>query len=242
MPPSDFNVQRTVAITGASGGLGSALARDFAAGGHRLALLGRDQTALDALVAELPATAGGHFSYAVDLLDPVASVASAAAVAGHFGRVDALLHVVGGWTGGKTVVDTPTEDLAAMLNQHVWTSFNAARAFVPHMVRNGYGRIIMVTSTAGARPSAKGGVYAIGKAGQEALMLTLSQELKGTGVTANVLQARVVDAERKKVSAPTPENAAWTTPEEFAAVIRYLMSDEGGMVNGAKIPLFGAYS
>ena len=67
---------------------------------------------------------------------------------------------------------------------------------------NGWGRVVMITSPYAARPNAKGGPYAVGKAGQEALMQTLSQELKGTGVTANLLQAKTIDAKRKKVSGP----------------------------------------
>jgi NAD(P)-dependent dehydrogenase (short-subunit alcohol dehydrogenase family) len=100
----------------------------------------------------------------------------------------------------------------------------------------------MVTSPSGVRPSAKSGLYAAGKAGQEALMLTLSQELKGSGVTANLLQARTIDIKREKVSAPSEDNSTWTTPEEFNAAILYLLSDEAATINGAKIPLFGSYS
>jgi NAD(P)-dependent dehydrogenase (short-subunit alcohol dehydrogenase family) len=72
-------------------------------------------------------------------------------------------------------------------------------------------------------------------------MLTLSQELKETGVTANLVQAKTIDVKREKVSAPTPDNASWTTPEELASTILYLLSDEASTVNGAKIPLFGSY-
>jgi NAD(P)-dependent dehydrogenase (short-subunit alcohol dehydrogenase family) len=233
---------RVAVITGAAGGLGSALARHFASQGASLALLGRERKALEELASTLPIAANKVFTHAVDLLDPGAARQAADAVSVHFGRIDILVHVVGGWVGGKTIVDTAREDLAAMLNQHVWTSFNATRAFVPHMVASGYGRVVMITSPAGARPNAKGGAYAIGKAGQEALMLTLSQELKGTGVTANVLQVKMIDVERQKVSAPSPENASWTTPEELAGAIHYLVSGDGSAVNGAKIPLFGAYS
>jgi hypothetical protein len=72
-------------------------------------------------------------------------------------------------------------------------------------------------------------------------VLTLSQELEGTGVTANRLQARTIDIKREKVSAPSPDNASWTTPEELTAGILYLLSNEAGTVNRAKIPLFGYY-
>jgi NAD(P)-dependent dehydrogenase (short-subunit alcohol dehydrogenase family) len=92
----------------------------------------------------------------------------------------------------------------------------------------------MISSPLAGRPNAKGGPYAIGKAGQEALMLTLSQELRGTGVTANLLQARSIDAKRESPSA--------TTPDELAEAILYLLSEEAGTVNGARLPMFGAYS
>lgn len=233
---------RAAVVTGATGSLGAALARDMAQGGAQVALLGRDLAALEALAGTLGVPAERIFCRTSDLLNPEAGRDAADAVAARFGRIDILAHVVGGWVGGTTLVDTPRQDLEAMLNQHVWSSFNVLQAFVPHMIRNRWGRIVMVTSPAGVRPGAKGSAYAAGKAGQEALMLALSQELKGTGVTANVLQARMIDEERKKVSSPSGENASWTTPEEFAAAIRYLCSQEGGTVNGAKIPLFGAYS
>ena len=71
--------------------------------------------------------------------------------------------------------------------------------------------------------------------------MTLSQELKGTSVTANLLQAKTIDVKREKVSNPTPENASWTTPEELTAGVLYLLSDEASTVNGAKIPLYGSY-
>jgi NAD(P)-dependent dehydrogenase (short-subunit alcohol dehydrogenase family) len=128
-----------------------------------------------------------------------------------------------------------------MLNQHVWTTFNVIQAFVPALIRNGWGRVAMITSPYAFRPNANGGPYAVGKAGQEALMQTLSQELIGTGVTANLLQAKTIDVQRKKVSAPSADNAYWTTPEELTAAIMYLLSDAAGTVNGAKIPLFGSF-
>ena len=129
-----------------------------------------------------------------------------------------------------------------MLNQHVWTSFHGIQAFVPHMVKNHWGRVVMITSPSGVRPSAKSGLYAAGKAGQEALVLALSQELKGTGVTANLLQVRTIDIKREKVSAPSQDNSTWTTPEEITTAILFLLSDEAASINGAKLPMFGSYS
>jgi NAD(P)-dependent dehydrogenase (short-subunit alcohol dehydrogenase family) len=236
----DLN-DRVAVITGATGALGNIVARELAAQGTALALLGKDPARLEALAESLSLPKSRLFTECVDLLNQQETNSVAQAVMAKFGRIDILLHLVGGWTGGKSLFSAACDDLTFMLNQHVWTSFNVTQVFVPHLVSNGWGRVIMITSPFAARPNSRGGPYAIGKAGQEALMLTLSEELRGTGVTANLLQARTIDGKREKVSAPTPDNAAWTTPEELTAAILFLLSDEAGVVNGAKIPLFGSF-
>jgi NAD(P)-dependent dehydrogenase (short-subunit alcohol dehydrogenase family) len=233
---------RTVVITGASGGLGSQLAADIGGAGANLALLERDPGKLASVVASLGLPSSRVLTHAVDLLDGDAARTAAAAVVGNYGHVDVLIHVVGGWVGGKTLTDTPAADLMSMLNQHVWTTFNVLQAFVPHLVANHWGRIVMIGSTAATRPGAKGSAYAAGKAGQEALLLGLSQELKGTGVTANLLLVKTIDAKREKITSPGPENATWSTPEELSAIIQFLLSDAGSTVNGAKLPVFGGYA
>jgi NAD(P)-dependent dehydrogenase (short-subunit alcohol dehydrogenase family) len=232
---------RVAVITGATGGLGSVVTRELAARGANLALLDHDPDKLAALTGSLTLPKSRILARTVDLLDPAETKSAAEVVAAKFGRIDILLHLVGGWTGGKTILEAPADDLTSMINQHVWTSFNVTQSFVPHLVRNGWGRVVMITSPYAARPTAKGGPYAIGKSGQETLMLTLSQELKGTGVTANLLQAKTIDVKREKISSPSPDNASWTTPEELATAILYLLSDEAGTVNGVKIPLNGSY-
>jgi NAD(P)-dependent dehydrogenase (short-subunit alcohol dehydrogenase family) len=232
--------ERLAIITGATGGLGSRVTQTLASLGVNLALLDRESDRLAALAASLDLPGSRILTRTIDLLDPSATASAAAAVAAKFGRADILLHLVGGWTGGKTLLEAGADQLTFMLNQHIWTSFNVIQAFVPLLVKNGWGRIVMISSPFASRPVAKGGPYAIGKAGQEALLLTLSQELKGTGVTANLLQAKTIDTKREKVSTPSAENSSWTTPEELTASILYLLSDEATTVNGAKIPLYGS--
>ena len=232
---------RVAVITGATGGLGSAVTRELATRGVSLALLDIDPVKLEALTESLSLPASHLLTRTVNLFDPAETESAAEAVAAKFSKIDILLHLVGGWTGGKTLLEAPADDLSFMLKQHVWTSFNVIQAFVPHMIKNGWGRVVMITSPFAARPNAKGGPYAVGKSGQEAIMLTLSQELKGTGVTANLLQAKTIDVKREKVSSPSPDKASWTTPEELTAGMLYLLSEEAGTVNGAKIPMFGSF-
>jgi NAD(P)-dependent dehydrogenase (short-subunit alcohol dehydrogenase family) len=233
---------RTVVITGASGGLGSQLAADLGAAGANLALLERDPGKLASIVASLGLPPGRLLTHAVDLLDGDATKTAAATVVSNYGHVDVLIHVVGGWIGGKALVDTPAADLVSMLNQHVWTTFNVLQAFVPHLVANRWGRVVMAGSTAATRPGAKGSAYAAGKAGQEALLLGLSQELKGTGVTANLLLVKTIDAKREKIASPGSENATWSTPEELSGIVQFLLSDAASTINGARLPVFGGYA
>jgi NAD(P)-dependent dehydrogenase (short-subunit alcohol dehydrogenase family) len=84
------------------------------------------------------------------------------------------------------------------------------------------------------------GPYVVGKAAEEALVLTVAKEVARTGVTANVLQVRTIDAKHERDREPTPKNANWTTPEEIAAAIMYLCSDDAHVINGARIPLYGS--
>lgn len=231
---------RVVIITGAAGGLGRVVTRTFAERGARLALLGTHVDPLNNLVHELTLPADRALTLAVDLSQADATRAAAHAVLQKFGRADILLHLVGGWAGGTAVTEVAASVVGDMLQQHLWTTFNVAQAFVPALVTNGWGRLIVISSPNAATPSAKGLPYSVGKAAQETLMLTLAEELKDTGVTANVLRVRAIDTKHERDQARTAKNAAWTTPEEIAATIVHLCSDAAGVLNGARLPLYGS--
>jgi len=230
---------RVVVVTGAAGGLGQVVTRKLAEEGVCLALLGRRADRLETLARDLKLAEDRYLARAVDLGDPDSARAAAAAVVERFGRAEILLQLVGGWTGGQTITEASADDLASMIHQHLWTTFYLAQAFVPYLTANGWGRLIAVSSPLASQPQAKGGPYAIGKAAQETLMGTLAQELRGSGVTANVLLVRAIDVKHERIREPKPQNAAWTTPEEIASAILFLCTDEANMINGARIPLYG---
>ena len=150
------------------------------------------------------------------------------------------MHLVGGWTGGKSVVEVDPGDVSDMLQQHVWSTFYMAQTFIPHLINNKWGRVIIISSPFAASPRAKGAPYAMGKAAQEALILTLAQELKGTGVTSNIILVKTIDVKHARENDPSAKNAFWTTPEEITNAILYLCSDEAKMLNGARLPLYGS--
>ena len=220
---------RVIVITGATGVLGNLTAKTFAAQGYSLALLDHDQNKLDSLTRDLDLPSERLFTSIVDLRNGQAVQDSAAAVAQKFGSVHALIHLVGGWVGGKTLAETSAEDLESMLGQHVWTTFNLFQAFSPKLAANNWGRVITISPSTVLNPPAKRGVYTATKAAQENLVLTLAAELKESGVTANIIQVRAIDVEKKGTG---------TTPAEIVAAMQYLFSDEAGKITGARIPLY----
>lgn len=220
---------KVILITGATGALGSKTARAFAEHGHSLALLDRDQDELDALSRDLNLPDERLFSSVVDLRDGAAVRAAAEAVSAKFGRLHALIHLVGGWTGGKTLAEVGEEELTSMLGQHVWTTFHLFQAFSPLLMQSGWGRVITVSPSTVSNPPPKRGVYTAAKAAQETLMLTLAAELKEHGVTANIIQVYAIDVEN---------TGKGTSPEEIVAAMLYLFSEEASKVNGARIPVY----
>ncbi|HCC78259.1 MAG: hypothetical protein A2X25_01155 [Chloroflexi bacterium GWB2_49_20] len=230
---------RVVVITGATGGLGQVAAKKFADQGARLTLISTSPQKLRQLAGELALPEDRIMTYAADLGQDAVAQDVLARILAKYGQADILLHLVGGWSGGKPVVEVETEQLNNMLQQHLWTSFYLVQAFLPVMLSRQWGRILAVSSPFASNPVANLAPYAIGKAALEALMLTIAQEVKDTGVTANMLLVKSIDTRHERQQQPTPQNASWTTPEEIYATLLHLCSEEAGQINGARIPLYG---
>lgn len=231
-------IDRVVLITGASGGLGPVAAARFAAGGARLALSGRDRGRLEALVDQIGLAPDRSMAAVGDLGDADDARRLVGEVEERLGPVDVVLHCVGGWIGGKTVVDADPDDLRSMLEPHLWTTFNVARAVVPSMTARGWGRIVGVSSPFGSTPGARMSAYGVAKAAEEALLGSLAREVGGSGVTVNVLVVRTIDLKHLRETEPTDKNRSWTTPEEIVEAMVYLASDAAAAINGARIPLY----
>jgi short-subunit dehydrogenase len=220
----------TIVITGATGILGNLVAKTFASNGHNIALLDRDQIKLDSLTRDLNLPSERLYTQTIDLLNGPAVHDSAEAVLSKFGRVSALIHLVGGWTGGKTIPESSVGDFESMLNQHAWTTLHLLQAFAPYLAASQHGRVMIVSMPVTVNPSAKMALYAAAKSAQESLVLTLAEEYKDSGLTANVIHVKSID---------TKGDGKGTTPAEIVSAMTYLFSDEAGKVNGARIPLYG---
>ncbi len=226
---------RVILITGAAGALGPAVCRAFAEAGARLVLVGREVEKLQALAKSLGISEDRMLVQTADLINVAEVGTLAEAVKAKFGRADVLLHLVGGYKAGATIIDLDPADVSDMLDQHLWTTLHVTRAFVPAMVEQGWGRVVTVSRPVTQTPAAKGTPYTVGKAAQDALMMTLAQELKGTGVTANCIWVKSIETKPPDPAKPRIGSA----PEEIAAAMLWLCSDEAGATNGARIPAFG---
>lgn len=232
-----FHPDRVVLITGATGALGRETARVFASDGARLGLAGTDRARLQGVAGEL-GLADGRWAPALgDLRQRDGARSAVEAVTAAFGRVDVLIHLVGGYAAGTPIAELDPAEVTAMLDQHLWTTLHLAQAVIPGMMERGWGRVLAVSPPVAAEPSGKMAPYAIGKAAQEILLRTLAREVAGAGVTVNLVIVKAID--EQGLRSADPKKASWTGPDEIAATFRFLASDEAAAVNGARIPLYG---
>lgn len=219
----------TIVVTGATGALGTLVAKTFAKRGDSLALLDYDQQKLDSLARELNLPDERLLTLTADLRNGQAVQSAAEAVAAKFGSIHALIHLVGGWVGGKTIPESTPEDLEFMLGQHAWTTFNLFKSFAPYLAQSGRGRVVTVSIPLQVYPHAQRGPYAAAKAAQEALVQTLAEEFKDQGLTANVIHVKAIDVN---------DEGKGTTPQAIVPTMLYLLSQEAGKINGARLPLY----
>jgi NAD(P)-dependent dehydrogenase (short-subunit alcohol dehydrogenase family) len=233
----DPTTERVVLITGATGALGRACVRQFAEEGVRLALAGTDEGRLRDVAIEVRLEDDRWMPIVVDLTHRGATRDALSATEAALGRIDILLHLVGGWSGGTPIAELDPAEAVGMLEKHLWTTLHVTQIVVPGMVERGWGRVMAVSSPVAAEPVAKSAAYAIGMAAKETLLRTLARETADTGVTVNLVVVKAIDKDRVRTT--DPKKAPWTTPEEIAAVFRFLASDDAAAITGARIPLFG---
>jgi len=229
-----------VLITGATGALGSAIVRDFAQTGAQLALTSRSMETLQELMAQIDLPEERIVSISADVTQVQRVDALVRDVVDRFGRLDVLLNTVGGWSGGASVGKTSVEDWEHMLNLNLHSAFLLSRAVLPHMLASGWGRILHVSSKTAVEPRPKQVGYVVSKMGLIALTRVIAAEVKGTGVTANVILPSIIDTPANRTSMPKANPQKWVSPRQIAAMMRWLCSDTGSALNGASVPMYGA--
>ncbi|MCS7209212.1 MAG: SDR family oxidoreductase [Fimbriimonadales bacterium] len=234
----DFT-DKVVLITGATGALGRVVARQFHQAGATLALGARDETLLHQLFADLALDPQHLLVGGIDLCQPEDCDRLAHAVEDRFGRLDALVNTVGGFTAGPPVHATPVEDWERMLAINLRTAFLVSRAIAPVLIRSGGGAIVHVSGRAGLAGFGGGAGYCAAKAGVIRLTESLSAELKEHGINVNCVLPGTIDTPANRAARPEADFSRWVAPEALGAVILFLCSPAASAIHGAAIPVYG---
>lgn len=220
---------RVIVVTGGHGALGRAVVEAARADGLKVAIIDHGT---GHPVPEGVLELGG-----VDLTDAASAHKAIDAVVAHFGRLDALLNIAGGFTWQTTDDADPAWDRMYALN--VKTALNASRAALPHLKGSDEGRIVNVGANGGLKAAAGMGAYAASKSGVHRLTEGLAEELKKTSVTVNAVLPSILDTAQNRADMPDADPTKWVQPSDLARVMLFLASPESRAITGALIPVTG---
>ncbi len=226
---------RVIAIAGVGGGLGPVVAEALAEAGAVVAGTDRDQGKLDAIGAGLPADRWD--GRVVDLLDEEAARAWCAGLVERFGRVDGLVHLVGGWRGGQPLHEEPLSDWDLLHDLLIRTVQHTTRAFHDQLAASEHGRFVLVSAKQAQSPSNANAAYAAAKAAAEAWTLALADGFGATGATANIVVVDAILTPQMREENPGKEFPTFTPAAHIAAAIAFLCSDAAEKMNGQRLPL-----
>jgi NAD(P)-dependent dehydrogenase (short-subunit alcohol dehydrogenase family) len=228
---NDSLARRVVAITGAFGNLGATLARMAAAQGACLVLI--DQTA-----SAMPSSPTRLVLSGIDLTSYADCEEVARRIHEHFGRLDGLVNVAGGFAW-ESVQDGAPHTWDRLFALNVGTALNASKAMLPLLLESSAGRIVNIGAGAAAKAGLGMGAYAASKSGVLRLTESLAEELKDNGITVNAVLPSILDTPQNRDAMPDAEHDRWVTPAQLAAVILFLLSDAATAITGAGIPVTG---
>jgi NAD(P)-dependent dehydrogenase (short-subunit alcohol dehydrogenase family) len=229
--------RRVIAVAGVGGGLGPLVAAQLAAAGATVAGTDRDQAALDSLAAELAIPAEGWDGRAVDMLDEAAVAEWCAALVERFGRVDGLVHLVGGWRGGQPLHEEPLADWDLLHDRLIRTVQHTTRAFHDQLAASEHGRFVLVSAKQAQQPSNGNAAYAAAKAAAEAWTLALADGFEPGRATANIVVVDAILTPKMREENPGKRFPTFTPAEQLAEAIVFVCSDAAATMNGQRLRL-----
>lgn len=220
---------RVAVITGAAGRIGRATAELFLEQNVALALADIDQEKLGVFVEELRARGGNVRGYTVDVRDMKSVEAFGSAVLADFGKIDILVNNAGVWKS-CLLSETPYELWEEMIDLNLNGVFRVTQAFLPALEKNGYGRIINLTSIAGEVGLPKFGAYSASKAGVLIYSKVLAMELAKKNITVNCVSPGMINDTVMKSKSTWLERTGLGI--DVARNILFLSSDEASYITG----------
>ncbi|MEZ5398437.1 MAG: SDR family oxidoreductase [Bryobacteraceae bacterium] len=222
-----------VLITGANGGLGAAVTNAFLDAGA--VVFGAARRISESEFGNRPS----FHAISTEIASPGDAEILSAKVADAGGRIDALVHLVGGFSGGERVEDTSAETMGRMMEINYGVAFHLLRAVLPMMRRQGGGSVVGIGSRSAEQPSPQMAAYAASKAALVSLMRSAAAECRGAGVRVNVVSPGTMDTPANRAANPGAAPTRWVRPEQVAALVVHLTSAAASQISGAVIPVYG---
>lgn len=227
----------TIIVTGASGNLGTAVARVLARAGARVACVDRTPPRLDPGAEGLD-PARIHIIAGRDLSSPEAVAAVVAEVQAHFGRVTGLVNTVGGFATGR-VAETGADQWDLMMTLNARIAFVTSAAVLPALKAAGHGRIVHIAAQPGQKAGAGQAAYAASKAAVIRLVEAIAAEHRSDRITANCILPGTIDTPQNRAAMPNAKPDSFVPPVAIAEVIAFLVSPAAAALTGAAIPATG---
>jgi NAD(P)-dependent dehydrogenase (short-subunit alcohol dehydrogenase family) len=224
-------MDRTVVVTGGTGGLGAAVTGALLDEGWRVVV--------PWFVQEELARVEDHERLTLvqaDLTDP-GSAAGVAEAAGE--PLRALVNLVGGFAMGGRVHETPVEDFERQLRLNLRPTYLMTAAALPSMLAAGDGAIVCVSSRAAVQPFTGAAGYITSKAAVLKFVDVLHTEYRNDGIRANAILPSTIDTAANRAAMPDADFDSWVKPAEIACVVAFLCGDEGRVTSGGHIPVYG---
>jgi 3-oxoacyl-[acyl-carrier protein] reductase len=239
-------MNRTALITGASRGIGRACALDLAKAGIRVALAARQVDKLEEVAAEVRASGAEAFVVAIDLADQASIKEVIGKTAKEFGRIDILVNNAGVTKDGLALRMKP-EDWNSVLQTNLTGAFYCIQQVISPMMRERWGRIVNISSVVGEAGNAGQANYVASKAGLIGLTKSLAQELGSRNVTVNAVAPGFIetdmtnvlrDDQKERITQGIPLGRIGK-PEDVAAAVRFLCSEEASYITGSVVDVNG---
>jgi len=227
----------TAIVTGGTGTLGRVVASALMNNGMRVAIPFRPGSRGEPLPP--PGDDGALFLRESDISTESGASAFVREAAEKFGGVGILVNCAGGYAGGEKIGEVSSATFEEMLTANLRTAFLMCSAVLPLMRNAKHGRIISIAAMAALAPAASRGAYAIAKRGVITLTETIAEEVKGTGITANAIAPSIIVTPANRASMPSADASRWVTPEEIAALVLFLCSDDARSLSGNVLKVYG---
>jgi NAD(P)-dependent dehydrogenase (short-subunit alcohol dehydrogenase family) len=223
---------RVVFITGANGGLGSSVTRAFLRQGAHVIGASRRIKA-----ADFPQPNFETMALDFGKLDEIKR--GVTKIVERYGRLDVLVHVLGGFAGGFSVVETTDEMWEQMQNINLTAAFCVFRECIPHLRKSSAGRLIAIGSLTAAQPQANLGAYVTFKAALAMLVQTVALENADAGLTANVVLPGTMDTPTNRKSMPDADFSKWAKTDDVADLVLSLAEEQARHLTGLAVPIEG---